>query len=310
MTGRHGIVTSLQAHFGTLLLASFVLGALVPPPGEPPALLVPALLGLVLYLAVVRIDPADRSGVRPSTLLGFHVVRFVLLPVGIGGMAAFVAPDLVLPAVVLALLPTGVTTTAVVTILRGNGAVALLVTALSTAVAPVVVPFAVWVVGGPELSPRDVGFTLLGLLVLPVVLHGLVTARSPRLTAALREVGPPTSVVLICVIAFLVASSQQARIRADPLGLLTGFLLGGAFYTVAYGVGLAFARLTAAREAERVAWALAAGNNNIVLGLTLALLHFGPDEVVLFLAWDLAWIVGLSAIQPVLRWTRIESSQD
>ena len=52
---------------------------------------------------------------------------------------------------------------------------------------------------------------------------------------------------------------------------------------------------------EQISWTLSHGNNNIVLGLTLALLYLTPDDVVRFVAWDIAWIMGLSAIQPVLR---------
>ncbi|MCB9670284.1 MAG: hypothetical protein H6734_12480 [Alphaproteobacteria bacterium] len=114
----------------------------------------------------------------------------------------------------------------------------------------------------------------------------------------LRATGGPLSVGLICTIALLVASAQRARVLEAPGRLGALLVLGLLLYGGLYAMGLAWGARADGRA--RRAWALASGNSNIVLGLTLALLHL-PEHAVTFLAWDLAWILALSAIQPVLR---------
>ena len=293
------ILDTVQRSFSVLLLLSFCAG-LAEPGLSPPDWLPAPLLAVVLFVACARIRPEDLEAVQPKQVLGFAFVRFVVVPFGLWAATAQVAPDLAPAVLLLGLVPTGVTATAITSILRGNPALALGTTILSTLLAPLLIPTALSAVAGAsvEVDGVAIGTTLGGLLFVPTALYFGVARRSARLVRWLQTRGSPLSIVLICTIAFFVANGQRDRILADPAGLIGLFAVGAAFYAVVYGLGIATGRSGSHRD--RVGWTIASGNNNIVLGLTLALLHL-PDQVVAFLAWDLAWITGLSAIQPVLR---------
>ena len=260
--------------------------------------MIPALLSLILFLACARITKTDLAALALRDVAGFYLVRFVGVPAVLYALGVWLWPEAASALLLLGLLPAGVTTAAVVGILGGNPALALGVTGLSTLLAPLMIPLAFLLVGKASVDPAAMGTTLLAILVVPAALYFGVVRRSERAVAALREVGPLLSVGLICAIAFLVSNGQQARILADPTALVGSGLLGALVYAALYALGALWGRPK--RDRERVAWTLSGGNNNIVLGLTLALLYLTPDDVVRFVAWDLAWICGLSAIQPVL----------
>lgn len=288
----------VQRGFSGFLLGAFALG-LALPPLQPPTALVPGLLATVLFVACARITPSDLRHVAPGRLLAFYVVRFALLPVLLWALCSVLAPPFALPVLLLAMLPTGVTASAITAILGGNPALALGATALSTALAPVAIPLGLALLGDSQvdIDLAGIGTTLFGLLFLPTASWFGVARHHPPTVRRLQEHGGVVSVVLICTIALLVANGQQARILEAPLDLAGLFAAGLLLYGVFYGLGLAWARGGAHRE--RVSWSIASGNDNIVLGVTLTLLHL-PDAVVPLVAWDLAWIVGLSGIQPVL----------
>jgi BASS family bile acid:Na+ symporter len=293
------LLENVQRAFSVLLLLAFAAG-LATPALSPPDWLPAPLLAVVLFVACARIRSEDLDAVQPKRVLGFAFARFVLLPLGMWFAVDLVRPDLAPAALLLGMLPTGVTATAITSILRGNPALALGTTILSTVLAPLLIPTALSAVAGEsvQVDGLGIGVTLGGLLFVPTALYFGLARRSPVLVEWLRTRGSPLSIVLICTIAFFVANGQRARILADPAALVGLVGMGLVFYVVAYGLGIGTGRSGTHRDT--VGWAIASGNNNIVLGLTLALLHL-PDQVVAFLAWDLAWITGLSLIQPVLR---------
>lgn len=294
------LIDAVQRGFSVLLLLSFFAG-LAAPGLEPPSWIPAPLLALVLFVACARITPRDLEAVRLGDVLGFTAVRFGVVPLVLWSAFRWLHPPLAPAVLLLALLPSGVTSTAITSILKGNPALALGATILSTAAAPVLVPALLAGLAGTTVAidARGMATTLVLLLLVPTGLYFGVARHSRRIRTALERWGSLLSVLLICTIAFLVANGQRARILSDPSALVALYLGGAFFYAAMYGLGLAFGRSGTHRD--RIGWALASGNNNIVLGLTLALLHL-PDQVVAFLAWDLAWISGLSAIQPVLRW--------
>lgn len=289
----------VEKGFSGFLLLGFALGVALPPLPTLPGL-VPSLLAGVLFIACARITPSDLRHVAPLRVAAFYVLRFLLVPVLLWTLARRLFPSLATPVLLLGLLPTGVTAPAITAILRGNPALALAATTLSTAAAPLTIPTGLMLLADADIAidVRGITTTLVTLLLVPTLTWFGVARHSERLRGLLTRRGGLFSVVLICTIAVFVANDQRERILADPLGLVVLFLGGLGFYVLAYAIGLASAGRGPHRE--RVAWALSSGNHNIVLGVTLALLHL-PDAVVPLVAWDLAWIVGLSAIQPVLR---------
>ncbi len=293
------LLDTVQRGFSILLLLAFAAG-LATPALSPPDWLPAPLLAIVLFVACARIRSDDLQSVEPLRIVGFAAVRFVVLPLVLWGLARLFAPSLAPAVLLLGLLPTGVTSTAVTSILRGNPALALGTTVLSTVLAPLLIPGALWLLAGEtvRVDVLSIGLTLGGLVFVPTALYFGLARRNAPLVTWLQTRGSAVSVVLICSIAFFVANGQRARILADPSALVGLFAIGALFYVVVYGLGIAAGRNGSHRD--RVAWAIASGNNNIVLGITLALLHL-PDQVIPLLAWDVAWISGLSAIQPVLR---------
>ncbi|MEM6789109.1 MAG: hypothetical protein AAF928_05725 [Myxococcota bacterium] len=294
------VARGLERGFSVWIVLGFLVGLALPTlpvPGPLPA----GLLSVVLFFAYAGITREDLRAVRPFSGLGFVALRFGLVPAAVWGAARIVGAEATAPGLLLlALLPSGATSTAVTAILRGNAALALGSTVVTTAAVPVVVPLVMsWAVGaGVGVDPVAMAATLGGIVGIPAVLYGLIARLRPAVLPALRTRGSAMSVALICSITTLVTNGQRARILAQPGHLAALFAAGILFYGLAYAVGLGWGWRGRARD--RIGWSIASGNNNIVLGLTLALLHL-PDQVVVLLAALPAWIVGLAAIKPTLR---------
>lgn len=295
----HALANQVQRQFGPLLLAAFGLGLGLPGLSTVPGWVIPSLLATVLFFACARITPSDLERVSPRQVITFYLARFGLLPLAGWALASTVWPEGSTAVLLFLLIPTGVTTAAITGILGGNPVLALGTTAVSTLLAPLAIPLAFGLVGAGSVDPRAVGVTLLAILIVPAVLYFGLARRSERLVATLQTWGGLVSIGLICTIAVLVSSAQRDRILADPVGLAGLIVLGLGLYAALYTLGVLWGRRAGVRE--QISWTLSHGNNNIVLGLTLALLYLTPDDVVRFVAWDIAWIMGLSAIQPVLR---------
>ena len=186
-------------------------------------------------------------------------------------------PELALGMFIVAICPAGTTSNALTFVGRGNVALAVVLTALSSLITVFTIPLLLswalpWFLGGggevPVLSIPDTMLKLATLILLPVaagmVLRGLRPGWAERLVPWLR---PVAFVVLVAVIAFAVAIS--ARMVLDNL-----LGVGPAVWTLnvaAMAVGLLLGRAIGADARDSMTLAIEVGVHNVTLAIFLTL---------------------------------------
>lgn len=288
-----GLVAALVSrHAGLVFLAAALLGLVIPGLDRVPPTLVLALVGTVIFLACFKVDPVELRGLRPVALGAFWAWRFLVVPVLLYLAAVAWFPEHALAILVLGLMPPAVATPGLVAILNGNVALALALLVGGTIVTPVVVPPIVAHFAGQgvvELDPMILARTLFFAIVLPIIVH-VPLRKFESFTAGVRRNLGLFSVGLISISMALVVAQRRAVLLADPSELAGSLLLGFGVYFLFYGIGLAVPRV---KRAERISFALCSGANNIVLGISLAVLHLSPADGAWAVTCLVPWSLGM-----------------
>jgi bile acid:Na+ symporter, BASS family len=260
------------------------------------------ILGLILFGVAldIHIDDFRRVAREPRGPLVALGCQILLVPAIAYGLIWVLDPwpSIALGMLLVAACPSGNTSNYLTHLARGNTALSISATALSTALAIVVTPFnlAFWASLHPTtapllrqvmLDPADMFVTIVAVLGLPLTLGMLTAARAPRLAA--RLLAPIRRLSLLFFIVFILLAlhaNWEHFVNYIRLALLVVFLenaltiLGG--HTVA--------RLARLPEADVRAVAIEVGIHNTGLGLVLVFNFFdGNGGMALVAAWWGIW---------------------
>jgi BASS family bile acid:Na+ symporter len=281
--------------FGALLCGLFVPGIEALPKEA-----VPYIMAVIIFFAASKIKQEDFKSIHVQDIALIYALRFLVLP-----CLAFFVLDAVLPAYkyavfLLLLLPTGATLPAVTSILGGNPMVALSFLTLTSLSAPFVIPAFYGAFSGATLTldPVSMFKTLAFIIFLPIGLYILLMKTWKKGLAPVRDNASFMAVTLICLVGMIIVASQREVILSDLAFLLQAFGVGLVVYLALYAAGwLAFAHKNLR---ERVSYALACGNNNIAIGISLAFLYLPEQETITLVMWELSWISALALCQYAL----------
>ena len=246
---------------------------------------VPGGLMLIMFSMGLTLTLADfaavlRGGRQVFAGLGGQLLLLPVLGLAIGALFRL-PPEMALGLFIIAICPAGTTSNALTFVGRGNVALAVVLTALSSLVTVFSIPFLLsWALpyflgtGGdvPTLSIPQTIVQLFLLTVLPVSV-GMVVRRFAPVAAARMErwLRPTSFIVMVGVIAFSVAISLDL-VLAQVVGA------GPALWTlnvVATGAGLLLGRLIGASRRDSMTIAIEIGVQNASLAIFLTLTVLG-----------------------------------
>ncbi len=243
---------------------------------------VPAGLMLIMFSMGLTLSLRDFTALGRNAGLvaaGFGTHLFVLPLLGL--LMAFLfqlPPELALGVFIISICPAGTTSNALTFVGRGNVALAVVLTALTSLVTVFTIPLLLgWAIPAflsgsgariPTLSIPDTMLQLARITLLPIV-AGMVVRRfatdfAGRLARWLR---PTAFIVLVVVIGFSVAISFEMVVR--NLLAVTPALL--ALNITAMGAGLLIARLIGAGARDSMTLAIETGVQNATLAIFLTL---------------------------------------
>jgi len=239
--------------------------------------------------------------------LGGQLVLMPLLALAIG-LLFRLPPELGLGLFILGICPAGTTSNALTFVGRGNVALAVVLTALSSLVTVFTIPLLLsWALphflggGGkvPDLSVPATMLQLMRLTILPVALGMIVRRFTPAFALRLsRWLRPTALVVLVVVIAFSVLVSLDM--------VLDNLLRGGpaiwALNVAATAVGVLIGRAIGANARDSMTLGIEVGVHNVTLAifLTLTVLHSLPLAVM----QNIYGVVMLANAGLLIRWFR------
>jgi bile acid:Na+ symporter, BASS family len=274
---------------------------------------VPVGLMLVMFSLGLTLALRDFALVARNPLLvgaGFATHLLVLPLLGLAAGFLFrLSPEMALGLFIVSLCPAGTTSNAMTFVGRGNVALAVVLTALSSLVTvftiPIVLSWAVpWFLAGgdatvPTLSVPAMILQLARITLLPIVAGMIVKRFFPDLAARMaRWLRPTAFVIVVVVIAFSVAVS--ANMVLDNLVGATPAIY--ALNLAAIGFGLLLGRAIGAGARDSMTLAIETSVQNVTLAIFLTLTVLG--SLPLAVTQNIYGVVMILNATLLIRWWR------
>ena len=268
----------ISDYMGVLVLLSAV-AALVFPDALShlkPKLINP-LLGIIMFGMGLTLKAEDFRVVfsRPRDVLLGCLAQFTVMP----GLAYLLTrvfglePALAIGVILVGCCPGGTASNVITYLAKGDLALSVGMTAVSTLLAPILTPLLVWLLAGETVDVDVVGMLLsiLWVVILPIVFGLLVKRFWPRTTEKAAGYLPALSSLAICVIVLIVIAANAHKlldggwiimlvvVLHNVCGLAAGYLIGSMLHLT---------------PAKRRAISIEVGMQNSGLASSLATLHF------------------------------------
>ena len=266
--------------FPLLILAGGALALFFPSPFTGLAAFInPALMLIMFGMGLTLTLPDFALVVRqPLPVLLGVVAQYVIMPLlGLGISLLLQLPPALAAGVILVGCAPGGTASNVVTYLaKGNVALSVTMTSVSTLLAPVFTPLlTLWLAG--QYMPVDAGamaLSIVQIVLIPVVLGLAARTFIPGLVDRVIPALPWVSVLAITfVVTAVVAGSAEAIFSAGLLILLAVVLHNAGGYLLGYGA----AKLFRLPVPSRRTMAVEVGMQNSGLAAGLAKTYFAPE---------------------------------
>ena len=252
------------------LLFPEVFGALKPT-------LINPLLGVVMFGMGLTLKLEDFKVVfsRPKDVIIGCLAQFIVMPLLAWLLARgfSLSDELALGVVLVGCCPGGTASNVITYLAKGDLALSVGMTGVSTLLAPLLTPFLTWLLVGQHVNVDMVSMflSILWVVILPIVAGLLFRSLLPKFTESAVAYLPALSSLAIAFIVAIVVSANSAKLMVGGwliilvvmLHNLCGLLLG-------YGV----ARMLGLELKKRVAISIEVGMQNSGLASSLATLHF------------------------------------
>ncbi len=240
---------------------------------------VPWLLGIVMLGMGATLTVADFKEVirQPLAVMVGVVAQFVIMP----SLAFVLAKVFALPAeiavgvILVGSCPGGTSSNVMTYLAKGNTALSVACTSISTLLAPVLTPAIFYLLASQwlQIDAAAMLSSVLKMVLLPIILGVVLRSLWKKQIAQVAEVLPLVSVVAIVLIVMAVVSgSKEKIIETGALIFLVVILHNGLGYLLGFLLG----RLFKLPYADNKAIAIEVGMQNSGLGAALAMAHFGP----------------------------------
>ena len=249
-------------------------------------LLVPCGLALIMFSMGLTLAPRDFAGILRggrAVVAGFgiHLLMLPLLGLGIG-LLFRLPPELALGLFIVSICPAGTTSNALTFVGRGNVALAVVLTVMTSIVTVFTIPLLLrwavpWFLGGseaavPQLDALATMAQLARITLLPIAAGMIVRRFAPDAAAGIaRRLRPTAMIVLVAVIGFSVAVSFEMVIA----NLVAATPAIYALNISAMACGLLAGRLLRLDTRDRMTLAIETGVQNATLALFLTLTVLG-----------------------------------
>lgn len=268
---------------GALVLLVAVISLFVPGPFMLMSTsVINPFLGLIMFGMGLTLSAEDFRIVlhRPKDIMIGCMAQFSVMPLLAWLLVrAFSLPDdLAIGVVLVGCCPGGTASNVITYLAKGDLALSVGMTAMSTILAPLLTPLLIWLFAGTMTHVDTFGMLLsiLYVVIAPIFCGLLCQRLLPRFTRAVVDYLPAfSSLMIMLVVGVIVAHSADKLLAGGMLVVLVVVLhnLGG--LAVGYGIG----RMLRLPLSKRVAISIEVGMQNSGLASSLAVIHFAASPL-------------------------------
>lgn len=249
------------------------------------------LLGVIMFGMGLTLTLTDFKKILkvPKSVITGVLAQYIIMPLVAYGLAVlFQLPAEVAIGVILVGCCPGGTASNVMTFLaKGNTALSVTITAVSTLLAPVLTPFLTLILASKWLpvSAGDMFFSIVQIVLIPIVLGIVIRIVFTKQVDKSVKALPLVSVVGIVAVAAAVVALNTEEIATTGLLIFSVVILHNLFGLL---FGYVLAKLLRFDFTDQKAISIEVGMQNSGLGAALAVAHFSPIAAVpsaLFSVW-------------------------
>lgn len=244
---------------------------------------IPYLLGIVMFGMGITLTFNDFGEVfkRPKSVIIGVVAQFVVMPTIAFCLAkGFNLPaDLAIGVILVGACPGGTSSNVMTYLARGNTALSVACTTISTLLAPILTPAIFYVLASQwiDINASAMFISVLQMVLFPIFLGLIVRALFKKRINELSQTMPLVSVISIVLILSAVVAVSKDKIVESGLLIFGVVVLHNC---LGYLIGFLAAKALRLNNFDSKAVSIEVGMQNSGLGAALAAAHFNPIAAV------------------------------
>ena len=268
----------ISEYMGVLVLAAALLALTFPSVLQQiPTTAINYLLGVVMFGMGLTLNLKDFKIVfcRPKDVIVGCLAQFTIMPLLAWGLAKAFQFDeaLALGVVLVGCCPGGTASNVITYLAKGDLALSVGMTGVSTLLAPLLTPLLTWALAGKSVDVDVAGMLLsiLWVVILPIVVGLTVKGLWPKFTEKATAFLPAVSSLAIAFIVAIVIAANVNKLLTGGIVIVIVVILHN---LCGLGLGYLIGRLLGLAEPKKRAISIEVGMQNSGLASSLATLHF------------------------------------
>ena len=240
------------------------------------------MLGIIMFGMGMTMTVDDFKGVlhSPKAVVMGVVAQFMLMP----GLAYLLCqlfqlpPEIAIGVILVGCCPGGTASNVITYMAKGNTALSVACTSVSTILAPILTPAVFYLLASQwiEINAMSMLGSILQVVLFPIILGLIVRSVLKQKVETYIQVMPLISVLaIVAIVAAIIAGSKTQILESGLLILAVVALHNGLGYLLGFGAS----RLFKLPYADSKAIAIEVGMQNSGLGVALAAVHFAASPI-------------------------------
>ena len=235
------------------------------------------LLGVVMFGMGLTLNLQDFKIVfsRPKDVVIGCLAQFTVMPLLAWTLARAFQLDeaLALGVVLVGCCPGGTASNVITYLAKGDLALSVGMTGVSTLLAPFLTPLLTWALAGKsvDVNVASMFLSILWVVILPIVVGLLVKWMWPKFTEKTIDYLPAFSSIAIALIVAIIISANATKLLAGGLLIVIVVMLHN---ICGLSLGYAIGRLLRLSDSKKRAISIEVGMQNSGLASSLATIHF------------------------------------
>ena len=268
----------ISEYMGILVLASAVVALVFPDVLQHvKPTVINYMLGVVMFGMGLTLNLKDFKIVfsRPKDVIIGCMAQFTVMPLLAWTLARLFALDeaLALGVVLVGCCPGGTASNVITYLAKGDLALSVGMTGVSTLLAPFLTPLLTWALAGKSVNVDVVGMLLsiLWVVIVPIIVGLIVKWLWPKFTEQATDYLPAFSSIAIATIVAIVIAANASKLLAGGMIIIVVVALHN---VCGLALGYLIGRLLRLTEAKKRAISIEVGMQNSGLASSLATIHF------------------------------------
>lgn len=244
--------------------------------------LIPYFLGIIMFGMGLTLHPKDFKIIAayPKAVMLGVIAQFVIMPLTAYLLVWLFAlpPAIAIGVILVGCCPGGTASNVITLLARGNVALSVAITSVSTLLAPILTPALFYLFANQwlEISLIAMFTSIIKIVLLPVSAGLIIHLLFQKQTQSAVEVLPIISVItIVLIIAGVVGASKLKIIES---GILI-FIVVALHNIIGYALGFLAAKVCKLPHDAQKTLAIEVGMQNSGLAVTLASLHFATTPI-------------------------------